>query len=171
MHSAIDTGAVYPSITLDLCKSILKYDRHTGRLTWRTNRGRNARIGDEAGVVDPKNGYVMITVKGRKIMAHRLVWFMTYGKWPEGRLRARGERDDLAINNWEEERFVVKQTPTARSNRASYLRHSAGLTRQWLLQNGTPEEKRIAMTADITTLSVQPSVLAELAARKARRSH
>ena len=43
------------------------------------------RPGDEAGAVR-KDGLVAVTVKGKTYLAHRLIWFLVKGEWPEGRL-------------------------------------------------------------------------------------
>lgn len=66
-------------------RELLRYDARSGLLTWRVQRGRSARPGDEAGAVR-KDGLVAVTVKGKTYLAHRLIWFLVKGEWPEGRL-------------------------------------------------------------------------------------
>lgn len=61
-----------------------------GRLYWkkeqRTGRGLNrvnAFAGDSAGAVN-KRGYYVVTVRGEKILRHRIVWEMHNGEIPHG---------------------------------------------------------------------------------------
>ena len=60
---------VKPTENLDLAtlRRLLRYDMRTGEMTWKENRGRTAKAGDEAGTLLP-NGSVMITVKGHQFL-------------------------------------------------------------------------------------------------------
>ena len=45
-------------------------------------------------------GYVYVTAKNRKILAHRLAWFLHYGVWPDGQIdHINRDRTDNAISN------------------------------------------------------------------------
>ena len=67
-------------LTQEALISILFYDQNTGLFTWLKNTGR-AHKGDVAGKPHPC-GYVLIGIKGRHYLAHRLAWFYVYGEWP-----------------------------------------------------------------------------------------
>jgi hypothetical protein len=59
----------------------LRYDSDTGYLYWIKDRYR-AKAGSKAGYVRP-DGYVIVTVRGHTIRAHRLAWFLYYGQMPD----------------------------------------------------------------------------------------
>ena len=73
-------------LTHERLLTLLDYDPHQGLLTWRRNRGRSARAGDEAGTTS-KSNVVMVGVDGRMYTAARLCWFHAHGEWPTQRLR------------------------------------------------------------------------------------
>lgn len=57
----------------------------TGVLTWKITN----RKGKPAGIINIE-GYVIITWKGKRYRAHRIVWLLHTGKWPE-----------LEIDHWD----------------------------------------------------------------------
>jgi hypothetical protein len=59
---------------------LFDYDPETGVFTARVAR-HSVRIGAKAGCVAP-DGYIQISVYGKKYKAHRLAWFYMYGCWP-----------------------------------------------------------------------------------------
>jgi hypothetical protein len=67
-------------------KEFLSYSPRRGLLTWRTDRSRSAKAGDEAGTVRSTDGQVVITVKGRQYLAQRLIWLYMTGDEPPGPL-------------------------------------------------------------------------------------
>jgi hypothetical protein len=68
------------SLTADLLREIVRYDKDTGKFTWLANRGTRARAGHEAGSLS--NGYVTIKLQGKVHKAHRLAWLYMTGAWP-----------------------------------------------------------------------------------------
>lgn len=68
-------------VTLAMVSELLALNRETGELTWKMSRSR-ARVGAQAGGLDAK-GYRRISINGRQITAHRLVWLLTTGEWPK----------------------------------------------------------------------------------------
>lgn len=52
-----------------------------GKLLWAQSRGR-VQAGDAAGVI-AKNGRRYVQVDGKKLLVHRIIWFMHYGDCPE----------------------------------------------------------------------------------------
>ena len=92
---------------------LLHYDGRNGLLTWRVDRGRNAKAGDEAGTIRP-DGMISVVVAGRTYLAHRLAWLYKTGAFPEGRLTFRdGDPGNLKWSNLVEETRALAQTPAA----------------------------------------------------------
>jgi len=63
-------------------KEILNYNPDTGIFTWKISTNRKIRIGDVAGCLDKKEGYISIWINKNKYLAHRLAWFYVHGEWP-----------------------------------------------------------------------------------------
>lgn len=63
-------------------EQLLSFDEKNGVFVWKFNRGGKAQKGSIAGGVDSK-GYRQIRIDGTLYLAHRLVWLITYGEWPE----------------------------------------------------------------------------------------
>lgn len=73
----------------------LRLDAATGELTWQAG----TRKGRRAGYID-SNGYRRVLVDGRVYAAHRLVWRLHYGVWPNKSLdHINGDRDDNRPTN------------------------------------------------------------------------
>ena len=66
---------------LSVLRDLFTYDPHTGLLVWRKTQG-TARAGREAGWIH-QTGYVYVGVGGKSYKAHRIVWYMHYGKPPK----------------------------------------------------------------------------------------
>lgn len=66
---------------IDRARQLLVYNDIDGRVVWRVSRGcRNA--GEVAGCPRLNKGYITICVDKTHFYAHRLAWFLHYGKWP-----------------------------------------------------------------------------------------
>lgn len=73
----------------------LRYERDTGVFTWNAD-GRPA--GCRAA-----NGYLIIGIDGRLLLAHRLAWFYEHGRWPLSLIdHADGNRLNNRISNLRE---------------------------------------------------------------------
>lgn len=80
------------------------YSREEGVLRWK-NPPKHARgiAGDPAGSLHP-SGYIIVGIGGGKYPAHRVIWLMETGAWPEGEIdHINGIRHD---NRWENLRDV-----------------------------------------------------------------
>ena len=78
---------------------VLSYNPMTGAFTWKVNVGR-AYVGDVAGTVNNRAGALVIGFKGKRILAHRLAWFVHYGIWPKGDIdHINGNAKDNRIDN------------------------------------------------------------------------
>lgn len=89
------------SLTIDRAKELLFYETPTGNLLWRKPRG-NVKPLDIAGYIKKSNScaYRIICIDGKKHRAHRLVWLLHYGKFPNGNIdHINGNGLDNTINN------------------------------------------------------------------------
>jgi hypothetical protein len=65
-------------------RSALRYDPESGKLFWRDDWMPKICGGREAGTAD--KGYIRFEHRGRRFAAHRVIWFLVYGSWPEGEI-------------------------------------------------------------------------------------
>ena len=84
-------------ITKEILQSKLDYDPETGIFTKKTNSWK-FKIGDVAGCKSPK-GYILIGIKNKQYLAHRLAWFYVYGDLPQFIDHINGNPSDNRICN------------------------------------------------------------------------
>lgn len=97
----------------------LALDVGTGQLTWRTG----PRKGRRAGYLD-SNGYRKVLVDGRVYAAHRLVWLLHHGVWPDKSLdHINGDRDDNRPEN-----LRLASPLEQMRNRAANSNNTSGVT-------------------------------------------
>jgi HNH endonuclease len=95
----------------ELLRKLLSYDAKTGALTW-LFREPGSIIGDSsprwnsiwAGVraftADNGQGYRYGKLFGRHYRAHRIIWAVAYGEWPNGHIdHINGDRSDNRLDN------------------------------------------------------------------------
>lgn len=100
----------------------LKYNPDTGVLHWMISEKR-IKKGAFAGTLN--RGYLRIKVAGKTYKAHRIAWFLTYGKWPDGEIdHINGDRADNRIVNL---RDVSRMTNTQNLHAAKAHNKSSGL--------------------------------------------
>ena len=69
-------------ITQEDLKKILHYEPETGLFTWIAARASNKmKAGQVAGGISVQ-GYVRISIKAKRYLAHRLVWLYVHGHFP-----------------------------------------------------------------------------------------
>ena len=63
-------------------------DEQDGVLTWKINPSKALKAGQVAGYTDKRNkkGYVWVRYKGTLYLAHRIVWLLHHGEWPDGQI-------------------------------------------------------------------------------------
>ena len=77
---------------------LIRYDATSGHFFWRKPRPF-CSAGKRAGTTT-RYGYEAIALEGRKYLAHRLAWLLTYGAMPDGEIdHINGDRRDNRILN------------------------------------------------------------------------
>lgn len=76
------------------------FNYYKGELTWKVPPNKRIRIGSKVGTLTPK-GYILITLLGRKYLAHRVIFEMHNGPIPTGMEidHINGIRNDNRIQN------------------------------------------------------------------------
>jgi len=87
-------------LTQSYLKSILQYNPYTGDFTRLKKTAPNAIKGVFAGGTPCKhNGYIRISISGKRYLAHRLAWFYVYGEWTSQIDHINGLRHDNSLSN------------------------------------------------------------------------
>ncbi|ABM32363.1 HNH endonuclease [Paracidovorax citrulli] len=97
-------------LTAEAVRAALDYDPQTGRFTRRTRTAQCHRIGDAADMRGHGNlaGYLVVSLGGKKWLAHRLAWLHVHGVWPQHEIdHINGDPSDNRIANLRDVRTVV----------------------------------------------------------------
>lgn len=82
------------ALSVDRARELLELDPAIGIVRNRVTRGGRAKAGEVAGTVR-SDGYLTISIGGRRYLMHRVVWLLHHGRWPVGILdhinRQRGD--------------------------------------------------------------------------------
>lgn len=94
-------GRVKPApMPVDELRALLAYDRATGLLTWKQDRGgkdsKRIKAGTIAGGLT-KKGYIVIGLNGTTYPAQRLIWYIVTGDWPDEQI---DHRNEIKTENW-----------------------------------------------------------------------
>lgn len=76
-------------LTVERLRELLHYDPETGTVVWiaAASKYRSVPLGGSAvGTFRDKDGYAIIKVGGVSRRAHRVIWALMTGKWPEGQI-------------------------------------------------------------------------------------
>jgi HNH endonuclease len=88
-------------ISRETVAQLLDYDPATGEFRWKVRRG-GMELGSIAGALDSE-GNLVIRIKRRGYMAHRLAWLLVHGRWPARKIRhLNGIKDDNRFANLRE---------------------------------------------------------------------
>ena len=83
-------------------RDFLRYDPIQGEFRWQRRTAQTVKKDDVAGSIDSK-GYRVIRLHGRYYKAHRLAWYLTFGRWPRDQIdHINGIRDDNRLVNLRE---------------------------------------------------------------------
>lgn len=131
-------------ITQDLLKEFLNYNPKTGVLTWKVRRESkyctkagcnnfNIRLaGKPAFTATHKYGYSVGCILGVGVKAHRVIWMLVYGEWPENIDHINGNRSDNRISNLRS----VSTQENSKNRRALVRRGSRVHGIVWLEKHG-----------------------------------
>lgn len=104
-------------MTPEVARELLEYDPTTGLVTWKP-RSRpwfkddlswkmwNTRYAGKSAGHSSVSGYVIVTIFYHRYRAHRLIWLMTTGEWPDQVDHLNHDRSD---NRWSNLRDVNNQ--------------------------------------------------------------
>jgi hypothetical protein len=109
-------------ITAERLRELLDYDGETGVFRWRSNRGRMAKLGQQAGSSN-SSGYVLIRIDGKDYRAHRLAWLHVNGAWPQDEIdHINCNRSDNRIGNIREASHSQNNAnrPRYKNNRSGF---------------------------------------------------
>jgi hypothetical protein len=88
--------ANYAALGYDLLHELFVYDGEN--LRWRYSRGSRAQQGSIAGS-KTNFGYVSVRINKKPYQAHKIIYFMLTGEWPEFIDHINGNRADNRIEN------------------------------------------------------------------------
>jgi hypothetical protein len=90
-------------VTVDRINELLSFDKETGVFRWRKVHPRSSiRVGDVAGCVDKRCGYIKIKIDRVSYQAHYLAWAVTNGVYPSRLItQLNGDRTDCRPRNLE----------------------------------------------------------------------
>ncbi len=109
-------------ITADWIKNALDYDPETGEFKWRQRFGKRGVPGRKAGTID-FNGYLVVTINGKRLKGHRLAWLVMTGAWPSVAVdHINGNRTDNRFANLREADWAENQHNRClqRNNKSGY---------------------------------------------------
>jgi HNH endonuclease len=92
----------------------IEYNPQTGKLNWKSGKKQ------EAGT---KDRYIKIVIDGKQYLAHRLAWYLVYGKWPKEIDHINRKKHDNRLCNLREiTHSENKVNATAQYNSATGIR-------------------------------------------------
>jgi len=151
------------TITQQDLKEILYYDPETGLFTWKSFRGFKAKQGSIAGN-KKTDGYVKITLLGKKRSAHRLAFLYMTGSVPKQVDHINGLRDD---NRWSNLRAATG--PDNNRNQGMRSDNKSGVKGVCWLKDRCKWVAQIEVLGRNNVIGYFPDLIgAELAVRKAR---
>lgn len=101
--------------TPEMLRNLLRYEPETGKLFWRErpvemfNEGHrqknacsiwNSKYSDKEAFTSNSKGYLVGAVNYQNMLAHRVIWAICYGHWPEKQIdHINGCRSDNRLSN------------------------------------------------------------------------
>ena len=70
------------ALTYERACELLRYEQDAGKLFWKKDAGARAKAGNVAGFMDG-SGYVSIKIDRVLYRAHRVIWLLQTGRFPE----------------------------------------------------------------------------------------
>lgn len=94
-------------LTADEARRLLSYDKNTGELRRLVRTSSRMKVGDVAGdkFHNGQRSYWRVRVKNSRFVAHRVIWLIVTGEWPENEIdHINGDGTD---NRWDNLRSVT----------------------------------------------------------------
>lgn len=83
--------------SIELLRETFEYDKETGKLTRKYLRARNLKLDSGHRTLD---GYSIVGIGDQHVMAHHVVWAMSYGEWPSKQVKhVNGDKTDNRLAN------------------------------------------------------------------------
>lgn len=164
-------------ITQDLLNRLFVYDEGRGSLTWKwrprclfdTDKGwriANKKCAGKIADCVSFSGYSQVNVFGKIIPAHRVIWMMVFGEWPDGIDHINGVKHDNRRCNLRN----VSQAENTR-NAARRSDNVSGVTGVYMRENGRQWRAKIGSTNLGTFNSFDEAVAVRAAAMVERGFH
>lgn len=118
------------TLSQDLLKELLSYEKSTGLFFWKIKKGSRAK-GDQAGS-KRKDGYIEIRINRKLYLAHRLAWLYVNGEFPE----CLDHIDHNTSNNKIENLRNVSHRENMRNRKLSCLNKSGVSGVSWCKKQG-----------------------------------
>ncbi|WLG49168.1 HNH endonuclease [Pseudomonas sp. FP1742] len=84
---------------LDEINSLLRYEPDSGTLFWKVDRRYGVMAGDSCTTIS-NYGYIVLKIRGKQYLAHRVAWLISYGEWPLMEVdHIDGNRTNNSLNN------------------------------------------------------------------------
>lgn len=153
-------------ITQQELNELLEYNKETGEFTWKKDRSRLAKKGQRAGC-DDGTGYWTINIKGKPWKAHRLVFILHTGSYPNCIDHINGNKAD---NRWENLRPATR----GQNNQNQSMRsdNTSGFKGVYYLKRNKKWAAQVTVDGEQKYLGLYPSEFeAGEVAMKARQYH
>jgi hypothetical protein len=87
------------ALTLEQVNEILELRLPESVFYWKVSMNNRTKAGSKAGTLN-KDGYAAIMINGDLFKTHRLVWFVTYGEFPDNQVdHVDGDKSNNRIEN------------------------------------------------------------------------
>lgn len=84
------------------------YCKKSGNIIWKISPSKRVSKGDIAGTLDKKTGYIRIWIKGKRIQAHTLAWYLITGEWVKDLDHKDGNRSNNIWTNLRKSNRVLQ---------------------------------------------------------------
>lgn len=126
---------------LKLVRHHFNYDPITGVLSWLVPRAKRTPTGSRFGGINKNSGYRQGKFLNKSYQEHRLIWFIYYGKWPEGEIDHKNhDRSDNRLQNLRD----VPRIHNSRNQKMHKVNSSGKMGVSWY----KPKQKWVARIRD-----------------------